>query len=473
LYIRERTFEGRWDIIADWKDDTKSCPFLVHNETGTECGFEPGQTTPPSPTPAPTQPPTTTPPSTSSFAQSFRASIKTLRSNPAHFVGLLRKRCAAYDASGIVTVVRGGKTYRHQTKEGVAACNAATTALSSYSGGALSSFSVGLAAYCQEMVTSNPKPDMTATLLKYGRYSGSFYQIGFYQYEQDSEQTLVDMLISDGRSSSPFRTQLLDGAYKAINVGVEPSKNPGQIIVALAHSWTDKVTTTTTTTTTTTKAPATTSKAPATTTKAPATTSKAPATTSKAPVSTTKAPVSTTKAPATTQPSRCPSSNAARRVTQNFSSVSGDTLPSGFWRPSSKLKWRLRSFGTPTRSTGPSADHTTGDRDGKYLYMEASKVAQGDKAKLGVCYRTTRARTFSFWYSMYGSHMGTLRVKQTQNGCRTYQKTLFRKSGNQGQSWKKASVQVQPSNGRVCLQFIAIRGSGFRSDIAIDDIRLS
>ena len=71
------------------------------------------------------------------------------------------------------------------------------------------------------------------------------------------------------------------------------------------------------------------------------------------------------------------------------------------------------------------------------MYTETSSPrAQGDNAKLqksGLSFSSKKRLSFS--YHMYGSSMGTLKV--VVGG-----KTVFTKSGNQGNKWRKSSVEI-------------------------------
>ena len=71
------------------------------------------------------------------------------------------------------------------------------------------------------------------------------------------------------------------------------------------------------------------------------------------------------------------------------------------------------------------------------MYIETSSPrVQGDNAKLeksGLSFSTKKCLTF--YYHMYGSSMGTLNVYAGS-------KKIFTKSGNQGNKWYKASVDV-------------------------------
>lgn len=71
---------------------------------------------------------------------------------------------------------------------------------------------------------------------------------------------------------------------------------------------------------------------------------------------------------------------------------------------------------------------------------------------------------------MKGRQMGTLNVIQTSGNILATK--IFSKTGNQGPSWQLAQVQVPPST-NYTLTFEATVGSGFLSDIAIDDISVN
>ena len=73
---------------------------------------------------------------------------------------------------------------------------------------------------------------------------------------------------------------------------------------------------------------------------------------------------------------------------------------------------------------------------GNYVYIEASYPRQGDNAilvKSGLLFGSKKC--LSFYYHMYGSSMGTLNVRVGNS-------TIFTKSGNQGNKWIKASVEI-------------------------------
>ena len=74
---------------------------------------------------------------------------------------------------------------------------------------------------------------------------------------------------------------------------------------------------------------------------------------------------------------------------------------------------------------------------GKYAYIETSSPrVQGDNAKLvksSLSFKTKKCLSFN--YHMYGNTMGTLNVYVGQ-------KKIFTKSGDQGNQWKQATVDI-------------------------------
>ncbi|HQV00619.1 MAG TPA: S8 family serine peptidase, partial [Bacteroidia bacterium] len=77
------------------------------------------------------------------------------------------------------------------------------------------------------------------------------------------------------------------------------------------------------------------------------------------------------------------------------------------------IDWRVNSGSTPSSTTGPSFDHTTGNSSGKYVYTEASNGCFFQTAELiSPCIDLSNATNpvFSFYYHMFGDDMGDLHV---------------------------------------------------------------
>jgi len=85
------------------------------------------------------------------------------------------------------------------------------------------------------------------------------------------------------------------------------------------------------------------------------------------------------------------------------------------------------------------------------VYIETSSPrVQGDNAKLvksGLSFSNNKC--LSFYYHMYGSSMGTLNVYV---GSRK----IFSKTGDQGNKWHKASVDVTDSSASTVRDIIVI-----------------
>uniref|UniRef100_A0A3Q3KDZ0 MAM domain-containing protein n=1 Tax=Monopterus albus TaxID=43700 RepID=A0A3Q3KDZ0_MONAL len=74
--------------------------------------------------------------------------------------------------------------------------------------------------------------------------------------------------------------------------------------------------------------------------------------------------------------------------------------------------WLRGRGASPNLNTGPSVDHTTNSTHGYYLYVDSSVGEQGATSFLisDVFQPSTRGHCLTFWYHIYGSHVGTLRV---------------------------------------------------------------
>ena len=71
------------------------------------------------------------------------------------------------------------------------------------------------------------------------------------------------------------------------------------------------------------------------------------------------------------------------------------------------------------------------------MYIEATPQSYGDNAKLQLAVpRSKSSSCLTFYYHMYGSSMGTLNVFSGNA-------TLFTKSGDQGNYWKKVTRTVK------------------------------
>jgi len=131
-------------------------------------------------------------------------------------------------------------------------------------------------------------------------------------------------------------------------------------------------------------------------------------------------------------------------------------------------------------NTGPFYDNTTPSTvGGMYLYLETSGGSLGDSSDMvsPPIYIDTAYNNvlLEFYYHMYGSAMGDLKLYVDTNGVSDL---LLSFSGQQqtagSDPWRLASTNLVGYQGKsVVLRFAGIRGSSYESDMSIDDIRLS
>jgi len=139
--------------------------------------------------------------------------------------------------------------------------------------------------------------------------------------------------------------------------------------------------------------------------------------------------------------------------------------------PNDDGDWWLMQGPTSSFNTGPQGDHTVGN--GIYYYVESS--SPNFPNKVFVTYTPTfdvsqtPGKVISFWYHMYGAAMGDLEIGYIDNNGYTMLDVI---SGNQGDLWKFAYYPI-PAVDSFKVAFVATTGSGYTSDIAIDDIIVS
>ncbi|GFR70361.1 MAM and LDL-receptor class A domain-containing protein 1 [Elysia marginata] len=140
-------------------------------------------------------------------------------------------------------------------------------------------------------------------------------------------------------------------------------------------------------------------------------------------------------------------------------------------------QWLRHRGPTNSRSTGPKADHTSGN--GFYIYLEASSGALYDFARLVSPPISPGKQCMTFWYHMYGNSVGDLKVdlltpSKTPGGTPS-QVVYWDESGSHGDKWIQAAVDlgaygIDPGT-QVVIE--AYRGSSYSGDIAVDDIKLT
>lgn len=110
---------------------------------------------------------------------------------------------------------------------------------------------------------------------------------------------------------------------------------------------------------------------------------------------------------------------------------------------------------------------------GYYLYTDASNGNSNDIAVLqSVRITSSPHQCLSFWYNMYGSNIGTLRVHQLYS-TQVQQTPIWSMSGNKGREWRYQAINLTYQNDNYRILFEGVRGDGRKGDIAVDDIHIS
>ncbi|XP_053380422.1 location of vulva defective 1-like isoform X1 [Mercenaria mercenaria] len=265
---------------------------------------------------------------------------------------------------------------------------------------------------------------------------------------------------------------------------VRPSTTPTTTTTTMTTTARPSITTDTTTATTTTIAttarPSTTTDTTTTTTKA--TTTARPSTTTDTTTTTT---TTTTAATTTARPTNTTDTTTTKTTTiatttvryPNQCSFDENNLCSWTQSSDDNFNWTLQDGPTDSADTGPSVDHSIGNDQGKYLYIESSSPRkQGEFARLESPTLSSRRKTcMSLWYYMYGDGIGNLTILIQKGQNTKSENVLFNISGNQGQRWCPAVVEI-PALSMVYDYTLVIQGdvgSTYHGDIAIDDLLIS
>ena len=139
------------------------------------------------------------------------------------------------------------------------------------------------------------------------------------------------------------------------------------------------------------------------------------------------------------------------------------------------IDWRVNKGATPSSSTGPDFDHTTGTSTGKYIYLEASGPCNGKTAILySPCFDLNgiTSSLLTFWYHMYGANTGEIHVDITSED-HVYYDIIPPLIANHGNIWLKDSVLLDQFSGqKIVFRFRGITGNDYQSDMALDDIQV-
>ena len=154
----------------------------------------------------------------------------------------------------------------------------------------------------------------------------------------------------------------------------------------------------------------------------------------------------------------------------------------GIWQNGAgdDFDWTRLSGPTPSEQTGPPSGY---GGSGYYLYTEATGTTPNSNAYLEATFDFTDAAAPRLWfyYHMFDyslAYMGTLSVDVSTNGGASWDLGVWSKSGAQqwktNSMWGQATVDLAPYGGRtgVVVRFRGTTGTDYRSDMAIDAVRI-
>jgi len=135
--------------------------------------------------------------------------------------------------------------------------------------------------------------------------------------------------------------------------------------------------------------------------------------------------------------------------------------------------WLTNAGITKSGDTGPNTDYNTGTNVGKYLYVESTGCYNSKAILTSPCLDLSALNMpeLTFAYHMLGSSMGDLLLNISDDGGNTWSGDFLIASGEQGNTWKTASTEL-PNTNAVMVRIVGVTGGYFRSDMAIDDIRI-
>lgn len=142
-------------------------------------------------------------------------------------------------------------------------------------------------------------------------------------------------------------------------------------------------------------------------------------------------------------------------------------------------RWEANKGGTPSGGTGPTQDHTLGNSNGVYMYVEASTpAAAGDVTRLESpnlnlgSFSTPGVR---FWFHKAGAGMGNLYIDVYHNN--TWINNVDSIVGSVQTAitdpWQDKVVNLTAYAGAtIKVRFRAVYGTSWSGDMAIDDVSL-
>ena len=145
--------------------------------------------------------------------------------------------------------------------------------------------------------------------------------------------------------------------------------------------------------------------------------------------------------------------------------------------PNNDFDWIVRTGGTPSANTGPSA----AQEGNYYIYTEASNpnFPYKQAAIISPCFNLSQYNNpvLNFWYHMFdgnsnnGINQGSLSVDVSIDNGNTWINDIWIRNGNYGNQWLEASVDLSSYNStELLIRLRVITGDLWQSDVALDNL---
>ncbi|XP_071956932.1 MAM and LDL-receptor class A domain-containing protein 1-like [Antedon mediterranea] len=134
--------------------------------------------------------------------------------------------------------------------------------------------------------------------------------------------------------------------------------------------------------------------------------------------------------------------------------------------------WSIGNNGTASLGTGPQIDHTMGTETGMFAYIETSSPrVKGDIARIvSPVFDDTFGECMRFWFHMYGSGIGSLRVRALDTITNVYT-DFFEVNSYNDNAWRFAQTTIKVGHAyNVVIEGEV--GSNYQGDIAVDDVSI-
>ena len=136
--------------------------------------------------------------------------------------------------------------------------------------------------------------------------------------------------------------------------------------------------------------------------------------------------------------------------------------------------WQTNNGPTTSNFTGPSGDHTSGS--GNYLYIEATGNNYSSAFLNSGCTDISNMSqpSLSYWYHMYGADIYwlALQIDTGGTGWITLDVIYYQVQTSSSDKWNRVTIDLSAYPNMERFRFYGYTGGGYRSDIAIDDIKI-